>query len=170
MEPFIEPSDTPREPIPNLQTVTETSSLLPTPQVENSSLVSSSSSSNATRVKPSTKKQPRPTSTNAKSYNANNLSAAPTAKVKEKANYVAASNNQNGIDTKSANASTQDVAANEEDLIAFLNSSDNSGGINESLILKDEVENQARELKLITKNHRSLQKGKFTTLTSCLEL
>ncbi|ODM98662.1 Golgin-84 [Orchesella cincta] len=66
--------------------------------------------------------------------------------------------NQNGVDRKKvAKSSEEETRTNEDDLIAYLNSSE-STGLNETVILKNEVENQSRELKLLTKNHRSLQK------------
>lgn len=80
---------------------------------------------------------------------------------------------QNGVDknktSNNSSTSTSITTANqgapsEEDLIAYLNSSasDSNGvGLNESMFLKEEVDSQAKELKLLTKNHRGLQKGKI---------
>lgn len=113
----------------------------------------------------SSKKQQSRTVPSSKSSNSSDRNSVTSSKVKESVSLTnKAPVIQNGVDSKkstsviSSNSAVTDKP-NEDELIAFLNSNDDTGGMNESLILKGEVETQARELKLLTKNHRSLQRG-----------
>ncbi len=168
-EPFIEPSGSEsssgrgREVGVSITNEVTSSAALLGSQGPNEGITTSYGGTSSSRK--SNRKQQSRTGSSSKSSNSSELSSVPTSKLKESVSLVnKAPVIQNGVDSKkstsviSSNSAVNDKP-NEDELIAFLNSNDDSGGMNESLILKGEVETQARELKLLTKNHRSLQKG-----------
>lgn len=164
-EPFIEPSGSEPGRGVSISNVDASSSALlgSGSQAPNEGVTTSYVGTSSSRK--TNKKQPSRTGTSSKASSSGELSSVSSSKVKESVSLAnKAPVIQNGVDGKkstivnSSNSVVNDKP-NEDELIAFLNSSDDTGGMNESLILKGEVETQARELKLLTKNHRSLQKG-----------
>ncbi|CAL8111461.1 unnamed protein product [Orchesella dallaii] len=155
LEPFIEPVDSSNSRPENIAAV-DSASPVSGPSV-NESTKSNNSGIGGSETRKSNAKI-KPQAKNVLSTMTDN-GAVSSASNSTKSNSLASKSvNQNGIERKKVVKGTpEENKTSEDDLIAYLNSSE-STGLNETVILKNEVETQARELQLLTKNHRSLQK------------